>query len=453
MRPGGTEIDVARTLTPGRLDFLPTVPGGRTRQLDSGLMTVHYGAQNVIQDFRATLGATTRTVTPAAPLPGGKPAPPVVTITRSKELEAHFDAHGQVTIIDQRGNFEYEQETRRARAATAQLDEVNSITTLRGQARSWDEGGSVAADEIRIEQKTGFTTAQGHVNTVRLPDKKDPAPGAKPSSPAAAPAPAPANDGLISNSEPVLGRARTMTSWDHHTKTRYTGDAELWQGETRVTAREILLDRTTQTLEAHGNVVTRVPDKRANDTAANPVSSAASGTAAASAKPASANSSNSSSGSAAKPASASAARTFSVVYAPEFTYNDKTKQGFYREHARLERKDLTLNSRYLRVFFEDVPKIDGGTETQLEHMEADGAVDLLQHPPGHVRTGHAEHMEYYPSEERVLLTGGAPEVTDPDHGTTRGPRINWFSHQDRIVVEGAAAGPRVQSRSVKGHKP
>jgi len=114
MKPGGQELDQARTLAPGRLEFLPAKPDDQRRQLDAEQMTVWYGAKNVMRDFRATKAAT-RTEAPAKQVRGAKPKPPEITLTHSRELEAHFDAHGQVTTMDQRGDFEYEQETRPGR--------------------------------------------------------------------------------------------------------------------------------------------------------------------------------------------------------------------------------------------------------------------------------------------------------------------------------------------------
>lgn len=426
MRPGGAEIDQAHTLAPGRLEFLPVKPDDPKRQLDAEQMTVWYGPKNVMRDFRA-VKASTRTETPAKPVRGAKPKPPSITLTRSRDLEAHFDARGQVTTMDQRGDFQYEQESRKAKADSAQLDETSDVITLRGQARAWDETGSTDAEEIRIDQRSGTTVAKGHVSSTRLPDHKDPAdPKAQKDVKGSS------ESGLIAGDQPLLARAAEMTTWDRNRKIRYTGDAVLWQGSTRIQGREVFIDREAQRLEARGDVVTRVAD-------ASQPGGAAAGTAAQSVEPK-------------KGAEAGTPRGFSVVSAPEFTYDGKTKQGYYRENAHLERAGLDVRSRYLRTYFEETPKRGGGTETHLEHMEADGAVELLQKPPGRVRRGRGEHAEYYLDEERMVLTGGQPEVSDSLRGTTRGPRITWFSREDRMLVETAVAKDRVLSRSVKEKK-
>ena len=426
MKPGGAEIDQARTLAPGRLEFLPARPDDPKRQLDAEQMTVWYGPKNVMRDFRATK-ASTRTEAPVKPVRGAKPKPASITLTRSRDLEAHFDSRGQVTALDQRGDFQYEQETRRAKADAAQLDETSDVITLRGQARAWDESGSTDAEEIRIDQRSGTTVAKGHVSSTRLPDHRDSADpktqkDAKNSS----------DSGLIAGDQPLLARAAEMTTWDKNRKIRYTGDAVLWQGSTRIQGREVFIDREAQRLEARGDVVTRVADSSQSG-------STAAGTPA---QPVQAK----------KGQEGTMLRGFSVVSAPEFTYDGKTKQGLYRENAHLERAGLDVRSRFLKTFFEESPKRGGGTETHLEHLEADGAVEIVQRPPGRVRRGRSEHAEYYLSEERMLMTGGQPEVSDSLRGTTRGPRITWFSREDRTLVETAATKDRVLSRSVKEKK-
>ena len=56
--------------------------------------------------------------------------------------------------------------------------------------------------------------------------------------------------------------------------------------------------------------------------------------------------------------------------------------------------------------------------------------------------------------ERMVLTGNQAEVTDPERGSTKGPRITWLSRYDKLVVEGEkratafrAVRPRTNNRS------
>jgi len=109
-----------------------------------------------------------------------------------------------------------------------------------------------------------------------------------------------------------------------------------------------------------------------------------------------------------------------------------------------------MRSQFMRAFFEDVPKQDGGTDTRLEHLQADGAVEVVQRPQGHVRQGVGDHSEYYLQDDRIILTGDQARVTDPERGTTQGPKITWLMRYDKVMVEGEKQKDRVVSQSIKG---
>ena len=43
--------------------------------------------------------------------------------------------------------------------------------------------------------------------------------------------------------------------------------------------------------------------------------------------------------------------------------------------------------------------------------------------PNHTRTGSADHGEYYTKEDKVILTGGSPQIIDSIRGVTKGKDI------------------------------
>ncbi len=106
--------------------------------------------------------------------------------------------------------------------------------------------GSADADKIVMNQMTGDFTAEGHVTSTRLPDKKK-------------------NDsnggGMLSEDEPLHARAKKMISKDNNLDIRYEGDAVLWQGADRLEAETVEIDRDNNLLKAHGHVLSQLLDK------------------------------------------------------------------------------------------------------------------------------------------------------------------------------------------------
>ncbi|MBL0158538.1 MAG: LPS export ABC transporter periplasmic protein LptC [Bryobacterales bacterium] len=161
MRAGGKEMEKVVTHAPGQVDFLPGKKGDKRRQLNGERITIDYGAGNMIEKFRS-VGVTTRAE--SDPKDAKKDPKPVITVTKSKDLEAFFDLQtGQMTRMEQWNNFEYEEGTRRATADRAVLDSTRELITLETKARMWDETGSTSADKIVMEQQSGDMVALGHV--------------------------------------------------------------------------------------------------------------------------------------------------------------------------------------------------------------------------------------------------------------------------------------------------
>jgi lipopolysaccharide export system protein LptA len=347
-------------------------------------MSFIYGAANALEKVRA-VQAVTRTITP--PKPGSKDKKPTVGITRSQDLEAHFDPKtGQMIDLEQWQNFQYEEGTRRAVAEKATLDNLREIITLKEKARIWDETGSTAAREIVMEQATGDMIALGDVNSTRLPEKKQ------------------SSTGMLDSGEAVQAKAGRMSVTENSQKIVYQNSAVLWQGARRIEGSTILIDRAAQTLEARGSVMTQLPEQAPKT-------------------------------------------TFTVVRSDSMNYSDKTKQAFYQGGVQgltaLERPGLNVKSKTLRAWMVNVPKKGGGEETQLDKMMCEGSVRLNGSRDGRKQDGSSETAEYYPNEERLELFGGAPMVNDSKRGITRGNQITWLAREDRLIVDNAGSGPAV----------
>jgi lipopolysaccharide export system protein LptA len=386
MRAGGKEMEKVVTHAPGQVDFLPGKKGDKRRQLNGERIYIDYGAGNVIEQFRSVDVVTRAESDPKDPKKDPKP---VITVTKSKDLEAFFDSRtGQMTRMEQWNNFEYEEGTRRATADRAVLDSTRELITLEKKARMWDDTGSTTADRIVMEQQTGDMAALGHVASTRLPDKKQ------------------ASEGMMSSSEPLQAKADRMAATERNTKIRYEGNAMLWQSASSLKAKTIFIDRTAQELEATGDVVNQLPDQSSD------------------------------------PAKKKR-NAFTIVKAQSLVYSDRTKLAVYTGGTTLDRPGLNVQSAQLRAWFVNAPKAGGGEETKLDRMFSDGNVRILERSPERTRDGNSEHAEYYLADERIVMNGGNPVVTDSKRGTTRGAEIIWYSRQDKLTVDNTGSGPAV----------
>ena len=232
LRPGGQELELVETLSPGTLDFLPNEPTAPKRRLEAERMTMTYAARNVLVSFRA-VNARTVTEKPKAKSPA---------ITSSQDLLAHFDpATGELQKLEQWTNFQYEEGPQKASAHHATLEQPTGRILLEGVARAWDPSGSVSALNIPLDQSAGLTLAEGHVQSTRQPEKKQ-------------------QSAMLTGDEPLHARAEKMTSTGNNRDILYEGAAVLWQGGNRLEAASIRIRRDEQTLEAKGNVVNQLID-------------------------------------------------------------------------------------------------------------------------------------------------------------------------------------------------
>ncbi len=237
MRPGGKEIETVSTQTPGHIEFIPNHPGARGRQLDGSRLDIAYGERNQIRSFRSVDVETHSD--PAKP--AGAPVQ-----TWSKNLLADFDPKtGQMTRMRQWENFRYVEGDRKAVASKATLEQDTGRITLENAARFWDPTGSTSADVIHMDQSSGSFTAEGHVSSSRVQDKKTP------------------NSGLLSGDEPIQATAERMRSTNRNELVVYEGKADMWQGASRIRSDRIEIDREARRLVAAGAVQTQLLEKSA----------------------------------------------------------------------------------------------------------------------------------------------------------------------------------------------
>ncbi len=407
MRPGGREIEIVKTLAPGRLDFLPNQPAQHQRRLDAQSMTMTYGSNNQLQSFRA-VGVETQT----EPNAEERAKKQNGSKTRSKNLSAEFDPKtGQMKHMEQWDDFLYEAGDRRATANRATLEQDRNLMTLEKAARIWDSTGATSADRILVDQKSGDFAAEGHVSSSRLPDQK--------TSPS----------GMLSGDEMVEAMADRMTSANHNHLLHYEGHVVMWQGADRITAARTEVDRDKRMVTAAGNVMTEFREKKKdaekNDTpAGRPGNTAIPPNTDPQAPP----------------------PLFVVVKAASLIYTDQDRLAHYSGGVVLNRPGLQVKADELRAVLaeqnapqnKDAKKEPGDEEqSRLEKAYADGHAEIVQDGLDRTRTGTADHAEYYTDNERIVLRGGKPQMVDSKKGYTRGAELTYFVNDDRLMVSGS----------------
>ncbi len=384
MRPGGKDLDTITTHSPGHLEFLPNHPGPRRRQMDGERLYITYGQHNMVQSFRSVEVSTHSD--PATP--NGPPSQ-----TWSKNLLADFDPKtGQMAHMKQWDDFRYVEGDRKAVAKQATLDQDTSRMTLETGARVWDKNGATSADIIHLDQASGNFTADGHVTSSRIPDKKK------------------QNTDLLSGDDPIQATAQRMVSTNHDSNILYEGKANMWQGGSRIRADRIEIDREAQRLVAAGSVETQLIEKQKDDKQQGPKQEENPGTAV-----------------------KDAPRVFTMVKAAALVYTDNDRLSHYSGGVILTRPNMRIKSLELRSFLSEA-----GSDNSLERAYADGKVEILQTSPGRTRTGTSEHAEYYAGEDKIILRGGSPLFTDSLKGNTRGKELTYYAADDRLLfVDGA----------------
>jgi len=399
MRPGGREVANLETATAGTLEFLPNHAGQHHRRFFGDRMWIYFGEQNRVLSFRAI---NSRTETDATPEELAKKRPQI--ITSSKDASATFDPKtSQLARMEQWGDFAYQEGDRKARADKAILDQVESRIHLENHARMWDATENTLADRINMDQRNGNFTAEGHVNSSRLPDQSKNK----------------TDSAMLSGDEPLQAVAGVMISANHNHLVRYDGDAVLWQGSNRIQADHVEIDRDKRTMSADGHVITQSREGKKQDDGAD--------------------------GAGAKTPAVPGPPVFTLVKAAHMAYTEDDRVAHYSGGVLLTRGGLRVKAAELRSWLNEE-----GADNRLQKAFADGAAEIVQVTPLRTRIGTSEHAEYYTDENKIVLRGGDPLLNDSIRGNTHGAELTYYSDDDRLLVNGSLAHP-VTSRIRRKH--
>ena len=203
----------------------------------------------------------------------------------------------------------------------------------------------------------------------------------------------------------------------------------LWQGANRLEGDVVEIDRDNNLLKAHGHVVSQLLDKAKDDddsTEKDPK------------QPATHVATN--------VATTPTPRVFTIVKAPDLSYDDNKRIAEYTGGVSLQRLDREIKAKEIRAFLRN-----DSSDSSLDHAIGNGQVQIHSTAPGRMRDGTSEHVEYFVDEDKVVLTQGRPKFVDSLRGTTQGEQLTWFSKDDRLLVDGVEAQPAksVLHRKVK----
>jgi lipopolysaccharide export system protein LptA len=399
MKPDGKDLDHVSTLAPGTMEFLPNQPARSRRLVKADRMTARYGANNTIQNFHADT-VSTETHASQQDISKKKKTAKDIAVTSSRTMDVAFDGKGEVRQIQQAGNFHYSEGVRKAQADSAVMDNAKNVMELDTHARVADDAGTTDANHVRIDQNTNEFDARGNVATTHISNDK---PNAKSSG---------QGSGMLDPGEAMQGKADHVISERGGEQLHYIGNAQVWQGGSRIEADQVDIDRKKKQLTADGHVFSQLQDspKKGPDGKPGP----------------------------APPAT--------LIRAQKMVYTDADHLAVYTGGVTLTRQALTVKCATLDAYLNDGKPVNGKTpESRIDRASADGKVQIVQNFPGRQRIGTSEHGEYYTEEGKIVLTGGRPYLKDSARGDTQGEKITYFTNDDKLVLDGAP------KQKVEGH--
>jgi lipopolysaccharide export system protein LptA len=323
-------------------------------------------------------------------------------ITTSNTLALTMNPSGGLASIVQEGDFHYTEASAKAgqpgseaTAAKAVYDPQTEMFSLTGSPRVSDAGATTSADRMRVNRRTGDAFADSAVKTTYSQIQAQP------------------NGALLATSDPIHVTAASMTAHRNGGTAHYAGGARLWQGSNIVEAPSIDFDRDHRTVVAQGKKgqpVSTVFVQQSQNGRQTPVN----------------------------------------VTGARLSYQDSDRQAHFDGGVVLRSADGTVTADQVTVFLQPHGGKSGpaGTDkaaSQLDRIVADGHVVIQQEG----RRGTGNKLVYLASNGSFTLTGGFPSIFDAEHGKVTGDSLTFFSHDDRVLVEGGNAPSVTKARVVK----
>jgi len=342
-------------------------------------------------------------------------------VTTSQRIDLAFEPDGSVTNMVQEGGFEYHeaQKTgeRAAYAEKASYDPKTEVLHLTGSPRVIDAGMTTTADTVLLNRSTGDAEAQNHVKSTYSDVKPD------------------AQGALFSSSAPVHITARNMTAKRASGEAKYTGDARMWQEANIIEAPTITFDRDRRQLTAASSgsqlvSTILVQTENAQQQNAQPETGQQKSGQHQDGQPGKAPQD--------KAQPKGPGRTAPVyVKSQKLVYDDTGSVAHFEGAVTLRSSGGNMTAGKIDVFLvkrtTSQPAQPGAA--QVDHIVAQNHVRVEQEG----RTVTGSKLVYTPADDKFVMTGGPPIITDPQHGTITGSSLTFFRADDKVLVEGGSS--------------
>ena len=322
---------------------------------------------------------------PDAKVVSSTPGQPDATTT-SQQIDVAFEPDGSITHLVQQGSFQYHeaQKTgdRAAYADSATYVPQSDTLRLTGSPRVVDGGMTTTADTVLLKRTTGEAEAQNNVKTTYNDLKPNP------------------QGALLASSAPVHVTAHNMTAQRNSGLAKYTGNARLWQEANIIEAPTITFDRDRRQVTAAGSgkqLVSTILVQQDKTGKVTPVN----------------------------------------IHSQRLIYEDNAAVAHFEGGVTVRSSGGNMDAGKADVYLAKTPgaKPAQPGPAQLDHIIAETNVKVEQQ--GRRATGGK--LVYTPSDDKFVMTGGSPTITDPEHGTIAGTSLTFFRADDRVLVEGGAS--------------
>jgi lipopolysaccharide export system protein LptA len=321
----------------------------------------------------------------------------------SAELAATFAADGQWDSLDQTGDVRFQQADRQATAAQAKMLRAGGMISLEGSPVLSDSMSRTTAFSVAINQQSGDLRAYGGVISTYLASAS--------------------NSAVNLGSGPAHISADAVSGSMSSGHVLYEGHARLWQGESVLEAERIELWRDDKKMQATGRVVAVFPQAPGSG----PSLPKAPG----------------------KSPPSPSSPTLWQIRAPGLTYWSNEGKAHLEGGVTAKSDQSSLESSTLDVFLVPGSSSDaqpghstsptgaslaqpaGAPGQQLSRILAQGGVLVRQGD----RRGTGEQAEYTAADEKFVLSGGQPTLTNGSSDTTTGRSLTFFVASDTILID------------------